>query len=313
MDLKNFHFLSTKKQQAKNPRILKYKDTFFSATFLLCVFEAAFFFPCFFQLTYYFICSYQQLHLHRWEAHTVTFTPCNYLPSRAVSELNQMMLILKASKIALLAAFELLPCFKKNCLQKCLQLSLTVLSFKNKSLWIKRDHFLVLLVFVVTHSLLGRLGEGNARCGGGWDDMLVCRERDDTDLEKERSAVTMYSISCASLRHGVCAEWKLQKLISCNEKNGKLHTPTQSYPPPSRVQGLVNRRFMPIFTNHRKMFWQLWHTEHSCSVMDKAEWMVAVLRTQRDRVCVLLKSWGAQQNLYLLTGMPFTLTGCKGN
>lgn len=120
-----------------------------------------------------------------------------------------MMLILKASKIALLAAFELLPCFKKNCLQKRLQLSLAVLSFKNKSLWIKRDHFLVLLVFVVTHSSLGRLGEGNAHCGGGWDEMLVCWERDDTDLEGERSAVTTYSISCASPRHGVCAGWKL--------------------------------------------------------------------------------------------------------
>lgn len=112
-----------------------------------------------------------------------------------------MMLILEALKIALLAAFELLPHFKKNSLQKCLQLSLTVLSFKKKSLRIKRDHFLVLLVFVVTHSSLGRLGEGNARCGGGWD-MLVFRERDDTDLQKEGSAVTMYTISCASLRRG---------------------------------------------------------------------------------------------------------------
>lgn len=118
-----------------------------------------------------------------------------------------MMLILEASKIALLAAFELLPRFKKNSLQKCLQLSLTVLSFKNKSLRIERDHSLVLLVFVVTHSSLGRLGEGNARCGGGWD-MLVLGERDDTDLQKERSAVTIYTISCASLRRGVCAEWR---------------------------------------------------------------------------------------------------------
>ena len=116
MDLKNFHFLSTKKQQPKNPpRILKHKDTFFSATFLRHVFEAALFLPLLehyssfpemilqrlFQLTYYFIRSYWQLHLHRWEARTVTFTPCNYLPSKAISELNQMMLILKASKITL--------------------------------------------------------------------------------------------------------------------------------------------------------------------------------------------------------------------
>lgn len=130
--LEEFSFSQYKKATPKkSPCILKYKDTFFSATFLLHVFEAAFFFPYLFQLTYYFICSYQQLHLHRWEAHTVTFTPCNYLLSKAVSELNQMMLILKASKIALLAAFELLPRSKKNCLQKCLQLSLTVLSFKN--------------------------------------------------------------------------------------------------------------------------------------------------------------------------------------
>lgn len=131
--LEEFSFSQYKKATPKkSPCILKYKDTFFPATFLLHIFEAAFFFPYLFQLTYYFICSYQQLHLHRWEAHTVTFTPCNYLLSKAVSELNQMMLILKASKIALLAAFELLPRSKKNCLQKCLQLSLTVLSFKNK-------------------------------------------------------------------------------------------------------------------------------------------------------------------------------------
>lgn len=116
MDLKNFHFLSTKKATAKkSPHVLKYKEIFFSATFLLHVFEAALFLPLLehyssfpemilqhlFQLTYYFIHSYRQLHLHRWEARTVTFTPRNYLLSKAISELNQMMLILKASKIAL--------------------------------------------------------------------------------------------------------------------------------------------------------------------------------------------------------------------
>lgn len=119
-----------------------------------------------------------------------------------------MMLILKASKIALLAAFELLPRFKKNCLQKCLQLSLTVLSFKNKK-FVNQERSFSGFARVCSHTLLTRTtGWRNARCGGGWDDMLVRRERDDTDLEKEKSAVTMYSISCASPRHGVCAEWK---------------------------------------------------------------------------------------------------------
>lgn len=46
MDLKNFHFLSTKTlQPKKSPHILKYKETFFSATVLLHVFEAALFLP----------------------------------------------------------------------------------------------------------------------------------------------------------------------------------------------------------------------------------------------------------------------------
>lgn len=65
----------------------------------------------------------------------------------------------------------------------------------------------------------------------------------------------------------------LLKQISCNERNGRLHTPTQSSPMPSWVQELVNRTFVPIFTNHRKLFWQIVHAEYGCSEMDRqSEW-----------------------------------------
>lgn len=96
--LEEFSFSQYKKATAKkSPRILKYKDTFFSATFLLCVFEAALFLPLLehysffpemilqrlFQLTYYFIRSYRQLHLHRWEACTVNFHPLRLPPEQS--------------------------------------------------------------------------------------------------------------------------------------------------------------------------------------------------------------------------------------
>lgn len=55
-----------------------------------------------FQLTYYyFIPSYWQLHLQWWETHNITFTPHSYVPNKVISELNQIMLILKAPKITL--------------------------------------------------------------------------------------------------------------------------------------------------------------------------------------------------------------------
>jgi len=114
--LEEFSFSQYKKATAKkSPHILKCKDTFFSATSRLCVFEAALFLPflehyssfperilqCLLQLTCSFLRSDRQLRLRWWEALTLTFTPGNHLASKAASELNQMTLILKASKITL--------------------------------------------------------------------------------------------------------------------------------------------------------------------------------------------------------------------
>lgn len=96
--LEEFSFSQYKKDRAKkSPRILKYKDTFFSATFPLHVFEAALFSPllehyspfpemivqCVFQPTHYFTRSYRQLHLHRWEATYCYFHPLQLPPEQS--------------------------------------------------------------------------------------------------------------------------------------------------------------------------------------------------------------------------------------
>lgn len=123
---------------------------------------------------------------------------------------------------------------------------------------------------VYSHAVLAMTTEWRQHAPWGWDDPLVCGERDDTDLDKEKSAVTTYSMSCTSPRCTVWAKWK-SGCWSCLPVMKRMANRTllpQSCPPTSRVQELVNRRFMPTFTNGRKTFQQLWRGKSSHSVTD---------------------------------------------
>jgi len=128
----------------------------------------------------------------------------------------------------------------------------------------------------------------------GWDNALICGERDDTGLDKGKKNLQWptYSISYASLRRGVWADWK-SSCRSCfppMKRTANLTLLPQSCPPPSRVQEPVTRGFMPIFTNHRKMFPQLCHGGSSLSVTG---WQDEQRHFSEHKEPELAPSWGA--------------------
>lgn len=128
---------------------------------------------------------------------------------------------------------------------------------------------------VYSHTVLARMTGWRQRTPWGWDDTLVCGERDDTDLDKGKRKIcsdhsvtllrdTVYEQNGNLAVEAVSLRWKEWQIAHSFPK-AALHQ--------ARVQEPVNRRFMPIFTNHRKKFPQLWHGESSYSVTDwQGEW-----------------------------------------
>lgn len=207
--LEEFSFSQYKKATAKkSPCILKYKDTFFSATFLLHVFEAAFFFPCYISINLLF-----HLQLSAAAFASVGSTYCYFHPLQLPPEQSNIRakpndVDFKSIKNRIVGCIWTPASLQEELLAEMFTVKPHSPLFQEQK-FVNQERSFSGFARVCSHTLLARTtGWRNARCGGGWDDMLVCRERDDTDLEKEKSAVTMYSISCASPRHGVCAEWK---------------------------------------------------------------------------------------------------------